>query len=520
MKSHQRTTALLSSGLLSCALALGACASNDGASSYPGQDPSTGATGVGQGGAQDFGLFRQILENGEVPAPSTLDAMGFFAEHKLDYPLPECEGDLCMHGLLGAMGNMISGNDCTIMQLGMNSPIQIDPDNRPPMHLVLAIDVSGSMAGQPMAFLRQGLDAMLGELGAEDTVSLVTYSFAASTVFEALPISELATMRETFAGLSAGGGTNLYDGLSTALRIAADHQSPAIQNRVIFLSDGQATAGLTSPSKIRSLAESYARLGIAITTIGVGESFDLEVMRGLGEVGAGNFYFLSDPADVVEVFTDEVKTFLRPIALDVQIDVSLAPSYTLRAGYGVREWHRSPTGASIRIPALYLAGRTSADDPIEEGRRGGGGAIIFELVAGIGDAGSGEVGSATISYTDPSTGEPRSQRIDLAAPHLPGHTPAEGYFSDATVEKAFVMLNIFAGFDMAARLAYDADGRSAQATLLALRASVQAWLVSNEDPDIRDDLHYIDLFIANLQPAIDANPSYPTAPPSNPWPSD
>lgn len=505
--------------LVSAALVFSACGS-DSNDSNSGTNQPPGATGVGQGGAQDFGLFRQILEDGEVPSPDTLDDMGFFAEHKLDYPAPDCEGDLCMHGLIGSMGNMINGSDCTILQVGMNSPVIVDPDNRPPMHLVLALDVSGSMAGAPIVFLRQGLDAMVDELRQDDLVSLITYSNEVKTLLTTVPATETETLRTTFAGLRAGGSTNLYGGLSTALRIADENQATGMQNRVVFLSDGLATSGLTSPAKIRSLAESYARLGIAITTIGVGENFDVEVMRGLGEVGSGNFYFLADPVDVIEVFTDEVKTFLAPIALDVSINVTIAQAYRLRQGYGTKNWHRTEGGATIRIPALYLAGRTSADEPIEEGRRGGGGAIIFELVADEIGAGPLEVGSVEINYTDPGTGEARSQTVDIAVPHLPGQAPIEGYFSDETSEKSFVMLNLFAGFQMAARLARDADPRSAQAILIALRDSVQTWLVENEDLDIADDLYYVDLFIANLQPDIDANSGYPTAPPGNPWPAD
>ena len=43
-------------------------------------------SGVGQGGAQDFGLFREILLAGDIPGPDTIDDLGFFAEHKIDLP--------------------------------------------------------------------------------------------------------------------------------------------------------------------------------------------------------------------------------------------------------------------------------------------------------------------------------------------------------------------------------------------------------------------------------------------------
>ena len=89
---------------------------DDGGSS--GLDPS-----AGQGGAQDFGLFRQILLAGGIPGPETIDDLGFFAEHKIAMPAAECGQNVCIHGMLGVMGNMISGSNCTIVMLGMNTPI-------------------------------------------------------------------------------------------------------------------------------------------------------------------------------------------------------------------------------------------------------------------------------------------------------------------------------------------------------------------------------------------------------------
>src|SRR5262245_15577115 len=102
-----------------------------GGGSDPPSGAGPGATGILQGGAQDFGLFRQILEDGQIPGPETLDDIGFFAEHKLDYAQPTCGENVCMHGLLGIMGNMITGSTCTLIQIGMNSPIDITQVQRP-----------------------------------------------------------------------------------------------------------------------------------------------------------------------------------------------------------------------------------------------------------------------------------------------------------------------------------------------------------------------------------------------------
>lgn len=504
-------------------LALAGCSSDD--ESGMGGDGGTlgpGATGVTQGGAQDFGLFRKILEEGGIPGPDTIEDVGFFAEHKLDYPAPSCGDDLCLHGLYGAMGNMINGANCSLIQIGMNTPLDASTFERPPMHLVLSVDVSGSMQGEPIQYLRAGLIEMINHLEPTDVVSLVKYSSDARIVLEAVSASNVGEIQQAFESLAAAGSTNLYEGLFTAYEIASTHFDPTRQNRVIFLSDGMATAGLESEAKLRSLAEGYAKQGIALTTIGVGTDFDVAVMRGLGEVGAGNFYFLEDPSAVLEVFSDEVETFLWPIALDARIAVSVASAYTLRAAYGTSRWQSYGAGGFVNIPSLYLAGRTSSEEPIKEGRRGGGGAIVLELVPKSGLTGEEpvEMGSVNIQWRHPLTGDLTSQTVDIVPPFGPDSPPAEGYFSHATVEKGFVMLNIYAAFKLATELAADSDPRTAQRTLGALRPNLADWLATHPDADIQDDLKYVDLFMHNLDGAIASTPVYEPADPPNPWPAD
>ena len=81
------------------------------------REDSTGVAITG-GGAQDFGKFKEILEEGGIPGPDTIDDVGFFAEHVVELPAAECADDICVHGVLGMMGNMIDGSDCTVVLLG------------------------------------------------------------------------------------------------------------------------------------------------------------------------------------------------------------------------------------------------------------------------------------------------------------------------------------------------------------------------------------------------------------------
>lgn len=375
-----------------------------------------------------------------------------------------------------------------------------------------------------MDYVKQGLSAMIPALQPTDKVSLVKYSTSAQVVLDYVNASDAAALDGAFKQLFASGSTNLYDGLFEAFSLADKHFAPNQQNRVIFLSDGVATAGIQNEAKLVSLAESYAKKGVGVTTIGVGKDFDVDVMRNIGEVGAGNFYFLEDPKAVVEVFTDEVNTFLVPVALDAKFDVTIGGGYTVRGVYGTNGWQASEGGGTISIPSLFLAGRTGAMDPISEGRRGGGGAMLIEVVPKPGAISVPDpyaVGNLSLSFKDPVTGTTKTQMTKIVAPSKPDEPPpSKGYFSEATSEKAFVMLNIFAGFKLATQLAADSDPRTARRTLEALRPNVSDWLTTNMDPDIQDDLLYVDKFIANLKVVEALSVPYTPADPPNPWPAD
>ncbi len=484
-------------------------------------DATGGNTGLAQAGAQDFGLFRQILEKGQVPKPGTLDDLGFFNEHKLDYPQPKCGAEMCMHGLLGQMGNMITGSTCTVVQIGLNTPIQPSKLKRPPLHIVLAVDTSSSMSGQPLGYLKQGLKQMLDHLENGDKVSLVRFASDAKVVVEAKPMSDKLAIEKAIIALAATGKTNLYAGLFTAFKVANKHHDKSWDNRVVLLTDGQASEGLQHPGKLVSLAAGYAKKGIGITTIGVGKDVHNGVLADIAEVGAGNFYFLDKAAAVKEVFTEEVKTFLVPVALDVTIKIDAEDAYVVGAAYGTKGWKGHNAGGTIHIPTLFLAGRQKSETPLPatgSGRRGGGGAIMIELMPLPGVKKGVKVANLDLSWTHPKTGKKHSQQSWVLF-GTPAQADGSSYFSSDTVEKGFVMLNILAAFRMAANLAADSDPGAAQGVLLALRPAVKKWLDSKKkaDPDIEDDLKYVDMFIANLKKLKNQTP---ISKPPEPWPID
>jgi Ca-activated chloride channel family protein len=513
---------------------LAACGDDSAGANAQGPFTSTtpnannGSTGVGQSGAQDFGRFRTLVQQGEVPAPSTLDAVGFFNEHKFELPEADCGDDVCLHGMFGVQGNMINGSNCTTVAIGFNTPFTPDDFDRPPLNMGIAIDVSGSMAGAPIVAVRKGLLLMADELGPKDEISLVTYSDDAKILFRSTPEDDpdRAQLKDYVSNLSVGGSTNIYDGLKTAAEVVTANAREDRQNRLVLLSDGVATTGITHSDRIVNLGTSYAESGVGLTTIGVGEDFDLQLMRELSEAGAGNFYFIEDLDTVEEVFVEEVSTFMVPLAEDVSIDFEGSSAYRFRAAYGTRLWDGDDHDASIYIPAMFMASRQTVDDiGPGGGRRGGGGVILLELVPTedpqvLAETPAGApVGDLTLNFRKPGTEQVIEQTISLDNPLAPGETPMAGEFDNFTVEKAFVALNIYAGFKMATERASHGAANAALNVLIPLSENVSRWLAAQDerDADIEADLALMYQLIDNIE-ATGAQEE--TGQPPNPWPQD
>jgi Ca-activated chloride channel family protein len=503
----------VSVGLLALALLMTGCDAGD--SSTAGEGFTGGAEpGVGQGGAQDFGLFREILLAGDIPGPETIDDLGFFAEHKIDLPDASCSDDVCIHGMIGVMGNMITGSNCTVVLIGMNTAIDPALLERPPLNLALAVDLSGSMLGEPIERVREGLLRMRNGLGPEDRITLVGFGDDAHTIVEYVA-GDSDELFDAIINLAPAGATNVYAGLRSAFELVDAHALEGWQNRVLLVSDGVATAGLTSSDAIEGVVEAWSEQGYGLTTIGLGEDFDVELMRTLAELGSGSFYYIEDYAAVEEVFEEEVQAFTVPLAEDVTIDATVFEGYDLRNVYGTKQAEVWGNEGHIEIPILQIAHRLGDDDN-ENGRRGGGGAILLELLPTGEDP--GEVGSLELAYVSPITGEVVQQSVEISSPLAAWETPEDGFFSGASVEKGFVMLNIYVGFEMAAARAEVGDDAGALSILVPLMGAVEGWLSTHEDADIEDDLIYIELFIENLE-ARTALANMP-GPAPEPWPAD
>lgn len=498
------------------ALALvGGCSDTTASSVEPGPvNTATASRGVTQGGAQDIGRFRSIVEQGEVPAPDTLDPVGYFAEHAIDLPPAECGDAVCVHPFLGVMPTFDGGN-WTMAYVGMNTAVDPSTIERPPLHAVVVIETTGQTAPWLTDFSGL-LSALTEELRPVDLLSLVTYAERAEVRYAGLAHDDPEAALESVT--EVGDRAALYDGLA----LAADTLESTAHDgagRIVLVTSGRTDAGLRGDDRVLELGAALARSGVSLSVLGVGDDYLDEVPAALGSLGAGTYSYASDSEDLRTLFSIEGRTSFAPLATDFEMRVVAADGYAVGDVYGARSAVATSTEALLSSPVLMVGNRTGSTD-VDEGRRGGGGGLFVRLYAdpdaSLRIGGGQEAFTVLTRWTDPVSGEvvERSQAVTNGL--APGQNPGGmwPHFSDPNFGKPFMMLNMYLATHATVRLFHDGDCASSLGVPVMIEPSLEGWQAEYDDVDLDADWLLLQQTSDNVRDACAA--IHTTPPPPSP----
>jgi Ca-activated chloride channel family protein len=453
------------------------------ARSLPDDPPSSRA--VTQGGPPDIALFRRIVAEGGVPSPETLDPVGFFAEHALELPPADCGEDLCLHPML-AVAPRFNGGNWTMAFVAMNTPVDPSTLERPPLHLVIAIERSNRTETYRAA-LENAVRAMAGTLRPEDRLSVLLVRDGAEVILEGATYDAdtLDVALLSASGRAPGDRAGLYDAIATAGRLVEGFEGAS---RILLLTSGLANAGITDPERIVGVAEAYAREGVALSVVGMGDTFDPTVPQLLGEIGAGTYAVAESPEDLDRILRFEGETTLFPLATEFALRVTAAPGYRVGRIYGARRAFAQSDFAELASPALFIGHRMGASD-VGGGRRGGGGGLFVELIAepGASTMGAGRAAFEMQATWIGSDGAPRMTTASVVNPLAPGQNP-DGMWPELTSDgKPFMMLNMYLALRAAVDFYESGDCAHSRGVVDMMALVVEGWQARYDDPDIWAD---------------------------------
>ena len=246
----------------------------------------------------------------------------------------------------------------------------LDQAERPPLNLVLLIDVSGSMGGPDrLPLLQQGLRLFAETLRDTDRVAIVTYANGTEVALEPTLGRDKQKIVDALDGLRAAGGTAGGDGLQRAYALAERHRDPKAVNRVILATDGDFNIGITDPKQLERFIADKRKSGVYLSVFGVGTgNLNDALIQRLTQSGNGNAAYIDSLLEARKAMQEELGSTMFPIANDVKMQVEFNPRQV--AAYRL-----------IGYETRMLARQDFKDDKVDAGDMGAGHTVtaIYEI---------------------------------------------------------------------------------------------------------------------------------------------
>ncbi len=181
--------------------------------------------------------------------------------------------------------------------------------------VVLVIDSSGSMGGNPIEQAKMSLLLALDELRPGDWFDVIDFDSEAHSLFGRSVAASADTIEEARAfvdGLSADGGTNIADALELALMPSG---APPEVRQVVFITDG---AVGNEAEIFRQVADDLG--DTRLFTVGIGSAPNSHFMRKAAYFGRGTYTTISTVEEMSERMDELFEKLESAAATDVDID--------------------------------------------------------------------------------------------------------------------------------------------------------------------------------------------------------
>ena len=233
-----------------------------------------------------------------------------------------------------------------------------EPGRRAPMNLSVVLDRSGSMQGAKIEKARQAACLAVDHLADNDYFSLVTFDNATDVLLPPERVggaSHREELKSRIDRIRPGGGTAIHAGVTLGAQQVRRHLDKEYLNRVILLSDGLANVGPSRTSDLASLGRDLRQDGLSVTTIGVGDDYNEDLMTALAEASSANYYYVRDAEKLPGIFSEELGVARSMVARSVTIRISVPAGVRLQEIIGRPDIQVRDREAVITLPEYFGA---------------------------------------------------------------------------------------------------------------------------------------------------------------------
>lgn len=417
------------------------------------------------------------LAAGKLPRPDEVCVEHFLAGLESRFPAAP-RGRLALH--VQGSPSPFGSSDAWLVQLGVQAG-KLRRVNKQPTHIVVAIDISASMArGSRLEMVRHAVNQMHGQLVAGDALSLVAFEEEVVCRVEHLSSAQGEELREQLRSLLPKGGTNLAAGMQTAASVALNEPPTAVDHnyrtRLVLITDSRAAMPDDTAEKIREVMTVTGEHGVEFDVLDVsGRTSPDPLLEGLTVKLRGTYraiaYRQQLYASLVESLAGHTPAVANEAQLRIKFNKDAIAAYRL-------------LGHEPNLVAAVVPASVDAQLLPEEAS-----STLLELW--FKDPSASELGTVSVTWKDPHTGERLErkqplQRMMLASSF--GETPAS--FQTAAV--AAEIAEQLRGSREALRREKLIFGESRN-TANTIRTAIRPWsLTLRQEPDLARLLTLVD----------------------------
>jgi len=231
--------------------------------------------------------------------------------------------------------------DFEVLDNGVPQTVEFVSYDQVPLNVVLAFDMSDSVAGERLEHLRSAGAAVLAGLKRNDQSALVTFNN--QVMLGAALTSDTEPLREAIDHVVGEGDTSLVDGVFAGITVG---ESDAGRALLIVFSDGLDTLSWLSPAAVLDTAK---RSDVVAYAVSVGK-VKAEFLRDLTSFSGGRLFELEKTANLSATFVSILEEFRQRYL------VSYTPRGVSREGWHRLEVRLKGKRATIKARPGYLAG--------------------------------------------------------------------------------------------------------------------------------------------------------------------
>ncbi|HEY3253680.1 MAG TPA: vWA domain-containing protein, partial [Polyangiaceae bacterium] len=181
-----------------------------------------------------------------------------------------------------------------------------------PSDVTLVFDKSGSMSGQPLSEAKAGARAFLDSLEARDQVAIEFFDSELYPLIGPVNIGKSkADLSQRVDGVSASGGTALYDAVSAAYRemLARADKDPSRIHALVVMTDGKDESSHLALEQLKAeFPQERQEANVKVFTIAYGNDASSQILSQISDAGEGS-HSQGTVQNIVQVYRDIASFF-------------------------------------------------------------------------------------------------------------------------------------------------------------------------------------------------------------------